>query len=205
MKQSSKRLISAFIALLFIIAAFIFFFDFVQPTYRDMQTLRSKQLGEENYLANQTALVKQVRAVLATYQNEAQGAANVGLAMPSGQDVAGALAQIQGIAANNGITIGSVAVTPPEVQVRTAASGAVAPVSANLLKPLGSFTFKLAASGSYENFKNFLSETETNIRIFDVKAVSLQPVAVTTSVGKPVSSADMFTYTVTVATYYQTQ
>jgi Tfp pilus assembly protein PilO len=201
MKQSSKRLVSAFFAFAFVVAAFIFFFDFVQPTYSDVQALRSKQLGEENYIANQTALVKQVQTVLATYQNEAQGAANVGLAMPSGQDVAGALAQVEGIAGNNGVSIGSIAVTPPQVQVRTANASS----SAGLMKPLGSFTFKLAASGSYENFKNFLSEIETNIRIFDVKAVSLQPVAMTAAVGKSVSSPDAFTYTVTVATYYQTQ
>ena len=181
MKQSSKRLISVFIALIFIMAAFIFFFDFVQPTYSDMNTLRSKQLGEENYIANQSALVKQVQTILATYQNEAQGAANVDLAMPSGEDVAGALAQIEGIATNNGMSIGSIAVTAPAIRVQATAAGVVVS-SSTLMKPLGSFTFKLAASGSYENFKNFLSEIETNIRIFDVKTVSLQPVAVTVPV-----------------------
>jgi Tfp pilus assembly protein PilO len=205
MKQSSKRLISVLIALLFIAAAFIFFFDFVQPAYSDMKMLRSKQLGEENYIANQAILVKQVQTILTTYQNEAQGTANVDLAMPSGEDIAGALAQIQGIAVNNGITIGSIAVTPPTIQVRANAAGAVAS-SSTLMKPLGSFTFKLAASGSYENFKNFLSEIETNIRIFDVETVSLQPAAVTASAAlRAASSNDMFNYMITVATYYQTQ
>ena len=205
MKQSSKRLISVLIALLFVVAAFIFFFDFVQPAYNDMKMLRSKQLGEENYITNQAILVKQVQTILTTYRNEAQGAANVDLAMPSGEDIAGALAQIQGIAVNNGITIGSIAVTPPAIQVQAKLAGAVAS-SSTLMKPLGSFTFKLAASGSYENFKNFLSEIETNIRIFDVETVSLQPAAVTASAAlRAASSSDMFNYMITVATYYQTQ
>ncbi len=207
MKQSSKRIASVFLALVFIVAAFIFFFDLVQPTYTDAKALQSKQLGEESYLKNQITLVSQVQATLNTYQNEAQSAANVGLAMPSGEDIAGALAQIQGIAANNNIAINSISVTPPEIQVRaTAAGGTAASSSSSLIKPLGSFTFKFAASGSYESFKNFLSEIETNIRIFDVKAISLQPIAVAVSTGaKSVPSHDAFNYTITVATYYQTQ
>jgi Tfp pilus assembly protein PilO len=206
MKQSSKRLVSVFLAFLFVLAAFISFFDLVQPTYNDMTALRSKQLGEENYIQSQTALVKQVQTILTTYETEAQGAGNVGLAMPSGEDVAGALAQIQGIAANNGIAIGNIAVTPPAIQINAATGIAAASSSSGLLKPLGSFNFKLTASGSYESFKNFLSEIETNIRIFNVEAVSLQPIAAAPSAsGKAVLSNDMFNYIVTIATYYQTQ
>lgn len=202
MKQSSKRLISVFLAFAFVVAAFILFFDLVQPTYSDMQALRSQQLGQEDYLKNQTLLVKQVQTILNTYQNEAQGAANVGLAMPSGQDIAGALTQIQGIAAASGVTIGSIAVTSPTIQVRTPGAAA----TSSLMKPLGSFTFKLAVTGSYESFKNFLSEIETNIRIFDVKDVTLAPTAAgATAGGKVASPSDQFNYAVTVATYYQTQ
>jgi len=206
MKQSSKRLVSVLFALIFIVAAFVLFFDLVQPTYNDVKALRSQQLGEESYLSNQAALVKQVQTIINTYQNEAQGAANVVLAMPSGEDIAGALAQIQGIAANNNITIGSIAVTPGAVQIQATAPGTAAPSSAQLMKPLGSFTFRLAASGSYESFKNFLSELETNIRIFDVKTVSLQSAAAAAQNGaKTAPSQDEFNYTITVATYYQTQ
>ncbi len=197
---------SVFFALVFIVAAFIFFFDLVQPTYGDMQALRSKQLGEADYLTNQTALIKQVQTVLNTYQNESQGAANVGLAMPSGEDIAGALAQIQGIASNNNIAIESIAVTPPAVQVRVTTAPAATSSSVGPLKPLGNFTFRIAASGSYESFKNLLSEIETNIRIFDVKAISLQPSPSAAAPGaKSTLSRDAFSYTITVATYYQTQ
>ena len=119
--------------------------------------------------------------------------------MPSGEDVAGALTQIEGIAENNGIVITSIAVSPPAVQVKTGAT------QSTTMKPLGSFTFNVTASGSYESFKNFLSELETNIRIFDVKTISLQPSARAAVAGKAAPSPDMFTYAITVATYYQTQ
>lgn len=203
MKQSSKRIASVFFSFVFILAAFILFFDLVQPTYTDAKSLESQQLGEQTYLKNQTTLVSQVQATLNAYQNEAQTAANVGLAMPSGEDVAGALAQVQGIAANNNITMTSISVTPPQLQIQTTAAGSA---SSTLTKPLGSFSFNLSALGSYENFKSFLSELETNIRIFDVKTISIQPTAVATSAnGKQIASSDLFSYSITVATYYQTQ
>jgi len=204
MKQSSKRLMSVFIAFIFILASFILFFDLVQPAYSNMKTLQSQQLGEQNYLQNQASLVKAVQAAINTYKNEAQGAANVGLAMPSGQDIAGGLTQIEGIAANNSIVIGNIDVSPPALLIAAKTAGASA--SSTLVKPLGSFTFKIVASGSYESFKNFLSELETNIRIFDVKTISLQSTNNVAPVGgKPVAPRDLFSYTMTVATYYQTQ
>lgn len=206
MKQSSKRLMSVLLAFVFILAAFVFFFDLVQPTYENMEALRSNELGEETFLESQTALVQQAQATLNTYQNEAQSAANIGLAMPSGEDVAGALAQIQGIATNSGITVESISVTTPQVQVQATAAGGSTPSSVGITKPFGSFTLRLTASGSYESFKNFLSEVETNIRIFDVESVSLEPAVVGVPTGaKSASSYDAFDYSITVAAYYQTK
>jgi Tfp pilus assembly protein PilO len=200
MKQSSKRLWSLLIAFLFVLAAFLCFFDLVQPEYQSVETLRSQQLGEANYLVAQTALVKQAQTVLNTYQNESQNTSNISLAMPSGQDVAGALAQIQGIAVNSGIAVVNIGVTAPELQVKTANASSTA------MKPIGSFTFNISATGSYESFKNFLSELETNIRVFDVKSVSFQPITTVAAVaGKPTAGRDIFSYNVTVATYYQPQ
>jgi hypothetical protein len=205
MKQSSKRLVSVLFSFLFVVAAFVCFFDLVQPAYSGVEALRSQQLGEANSLASETTLVKQAQTAIAAYESQSQGVSSVGLAMPSGEDVAGALAEIQGIAANTGITIGDIAVTPPTIQLQAGAHASATSSSA-LTKPLGSFTLKLTASGSYENFKNFLSEAETNIRIFDINNVSLEPAAITVTAGtKPTASRDAFNYTVTVTAYYQTQ
>ncbi len=204
MNQSSKRLFSAFLGFLFLIAAVVAFFDLVQPEYNAAKNLQSQQIGEQNYLTTQTATVKQVQTVLNAYQNDAQNATNVNLAMPSGEDVAGALAQIQGIAENTGIAITSISATPPRLRVAQLPAAASA-TSTQLMKPLGTFTFTLAASGSYEQFKSFLQDLETNIRIFDVQAVTLQQGSAAVVSGKTVTTRDIFNYSITVATYYQTQ
>ena len=149
--------------------------------------------------------MKQAQTAIAAYESQSQGISSVGLAMPSGEDVAGALAEIQGIAANTRHYDREYCRVAPTIQLQAGAH-ASATSSSVLTKPLGSFTLKLTASGSYENFKNFLSEVETNIRIFDVNNVSLEPTAITVTAGtKPTASRDAFNYTVTVTAYYQTQ
>ena len=50
MKQSSKRLVSVLFSFLFVVAAFVCFFDLVQPAYSSVEALRSQQLGEANSL-----------------------------------------------------------------------------------------------------------------------------------------------------------
>ena len=125
--------------------------------------------------------------------------------MPSGQDVAGALAQIQGIAANNGIAIGNIAVTPPAIQTLTAASKAASPGD-SFTKPLDNFTFKLSASGNYESFKNFLSEIGDQYQ--DIRRENrFSPAGDWRRAvgGKVRPGSDLFNYTITVATYYQSQ
>lgn len=197
MTQSSKRLFSMIFALIFILGAFYGFFNLVEPAYSNAQALRSKQLGEEDYLQTQAALVKQAQNLINTYKNESQ--TNVGLALPSGQDAAGALAQIEGIAAANSISITNINASAPTIQ--TDASGAA--TSSQMQKPLGSFSLRITATGAYENFKSFVAEIETNIRLFDVKEFSLQPIAVTATTKSGVTQ-DFFTGSLTVITYYQT-
>jgi Tfp pilus assembly protein PilO len=90
------------------------------------------------------------------------------------------------------------------VSVSAVAANAGNPVattnaSSSLIKPIGSISFAMTAIGSYEDFKNFLSEIETNARIFDVKNLSVQPAPQGGSAIK-----DLFTYNVTIVAYYQT-
>jgi Tfp pilus assembly protein PilO len=191
MKQSSKRLVSIGSALLLIVVALVVLFDLVQPEYANLETLKGQLAGEQMLFQTETQAVAQAQTLISQYQSQSQSSQTAALALPTGEDLAGALAQIYGLAANNGITIQTVSVSAPTLQQQTASS-------TNLVQPLGTLTFQIAAVGSYESLQNFLSGLATNVRIFDVKSISLNPVGGTT--GK---SGDLFTYSITVASYYQ--
>lgn len=195
MKQTSKRLISLMLALGFVVAAFIIFFDLIQPTYGDLQTLKGKQLSAENFLASEQNIVNQVKKLVSQYASDAQTENSLALAMPSGPDVAGALAQVYGIGQNNNVTIQNINFSAPVTSAQASRS------PNQILKPTGTFAIQITANGSYEALKNFLTQLETNIRIFDVTALSLQPAA--TGAASLVSTTDLFNYSITINTYYQ--
>lgn len=212
MKQSSKRMASIGVALVLVIVALVVFFNMIQPEYGNVQSIKAQVMGEAALLDRVSHSVDQVKQLVGNYQSQSAGASSVALAMPTGADLAGAIEQIYGIAQANGIGIQSIGVSAPTLEARTAAGGAGASTaggsassSAPLVRPIGTISLQISAVGSYENLKNFLSGLETNVRIFDVKGITLSPQTGLAGSRSAFSGQDSFTYNITVATYYQTQ
>lgn len=207
MKQSSKRLVSGLIALGFIVAALLVFFNLIQPTYGDLQQQKGTEISTQNFLTNEQQTVDQAKKLIRQYKDQGQAQSNLALAMPAGPSVAAALAQVYGIAQNNNVAVQSISVGVPTLVPQTRASGGNASTSvqgAQLVKPMGTFSFQVAAAGGYENFKSFLSQLETNIRIFDLAAFSLQPAQGLAAGGRGAGAAsDFFTGNLTVTAYYE--
>ena len=188
------------VALAFLVAAFVFYFDFVSPAYNDMQVLKGKESSEQNFLSQESKTVQQVQKLIASYQNESQAQNAVALSLPSGPDISGALTQIYGIAAVNNINIQNMSISVSSVLPNAGNPKIATNASSPLIKPMSSISFVASAGGSYEDFKNFLSEVETNARIFDVKNLSVQPAPQNGTGNK-----DIFNYNLTITAYYQAQ
>jgi hypothetical protein len=207
MKQTTKRLSSTLIALLLLVAAIVVFFDVIEPEYANVQSLRGQEESEQALLVSEQQLAKQAQGIVSTYQSQSAQAQEVGLAMPIGQDNSEALAQIYGIAANSGITIQNIAVSAQGSTANTAATSDTAGTGAaarigTIIKPKGSLSFQIIGLGSYESLKTFLQGLENNIRVFDVTAIGINPVA-SINGASATTSQDLFTYTLTVVAYYQ--
>lgn len=205
MKQETKRLSSIIIAALIIVAALVVYFEFIIPAYTTLQSIKGQEESEATLYSNEQQVVSKVQSLLATYQNDASSSQAVAMALPVGPDVSGALAQIYGIATNANVTIQGAQISIQAVQTNAAPAaatvGAVA-ASGSIVKPVGTVSFQVTGSGSYESFKSFLQGLETNIRIFDVTAISLQPATIAATKTQA-ANPDMFNYTITVVTYYQ--
>jgi hypothetical protein len=209
MKQSAKRLFSMFLALFFLIATFVLYFDLVQPAYNSVQLLRGQLAGENQALASEKALVTQAQTLIAAYKQGHGQTAGVSLAIPDGEDVAGALAQMEGIASNNNVVLTGVSISTPGLATDIPQSITTNGTTTATMRPLGSYSVNLTGSASYENFKSFLDELETNIRIFDVKTVAFSPSPSATGVaggrgsGLGATARDSFDFVVSVQTYYE--
>ena len=194
------------LALAFLVAALLVFFDFIQPAYGDLEQEKGVEISTEQLLTNEQQMVSQAKALLSQYESESQAQSNLSLAMPSGPDLASALAQIYGIAQNNNVNVQGINVSAPTIQLQSGGSSegtaGTPPTLSQIVKPIGAFSMQVSSAGSYEDMKNFLSQIETNVRLFDVTALSLQAVPVAAG-AKSSATADFFTYNITVTTYYQ--
>jgi hypothetical protein len=195
MKPSTKRFTSSIAALLFFVAAFVVFLELVQPAYSDLSSSKGKLAGEEAMLQNESSTIASVEKLIATYQSQATTQGTLAAALPVGENLAGAVAQIYGLAQANNISIQntSVSVSAPKALAQSSAGANL------LLRPTGTIAFAVMAAGNYESFLNFLSGLESNLRLFDVKQVSIQ----SASAAVKGQGQDYFNYLLTVDTYYQ--
>jgi septal ring-binding cell division protein DamX len=193
-----------------VIGALVILFDLVQPAYDSVSQLKGEVAGQQAYLETEKQAVQKAQDLITQYQSQSQSAQNVGLSLPSSQDMAGALAQIYGLAQNNNLVIQIAAVSAPTLLVTqtkgaTNAGGAAAATakgSDGISKPIGTYTLQLTANGSYESVRGFIAGLESNIRIFDVKGFLVGQSQ--GAGGAHAANQNFFTYTITVATYYQT-
>lgn len=188
------------LSLLLVVAALVMYFDLLTPAYASLQTEKGQELSEQQLLTNEKQIVTQVQGLVSEYQSQTQEAQTVSMALPTGEDLSGALNQIYGLADANTINVQSISISvqavapaaivaPVTDQIESAAAGAA------IVKPLGTISFDLGASGSYENLNAFLESLETNLRLFDVQSITLAKTGGT--------NQDNFQYGITVTTYYQ--
>lgn len=200
MKQTTKRFLSLILGLVFLVGALVVFFEFVQPAYEDAQAIKSQQFSLRNFLDNEGATIKQVKDLISAYQGQGEVQQAVSLALPTTEDLAGAIAQLYGLAQNNGLIFESVSVSvslaAPSARIEEGGTGGA---TFALQKSIGSINFQLKLVGPYAALKAFVSRLETNLRIFDLKSLVIQPASQTAKSAQ----VDLYNYDVGVASYYQ--
>lgn len=215
MKQTTKRLASLTIGLLLLVGALFVYFYLIQGEYEGAQGLKAKVNSKQKFLNDEKTVIEQVQKQIEAYR-QSQGQqgpqSGVSLALPTSPDIAGAIAQLSGLAQQSAANLQSLTVsTLPASAAKSVTAKKGGSTEGNfqdtLQKPLGTISFSLKLTGGYESIKNFISLLETNLRIFDLRSFTITPVTASESVSlskdKTTPSVSMFTYDVGVNTYYQ--
>lgn len=197
MKQSSKRLLSMMLAAVMVFAAFFVYFIQIQPAYSDIQEIRSQIYSGRDFLNNETAVVARLQNTLKKYENDPSVEQAVSAAIPAKEDDAAAAHELTALAVSSGLAVQSATALTATVESVKLSQTQTGSENKFVLRPLGVSNFQLKLVGSYSNFRTFLGKIETNIRIMDVKNVIVE------ELGKP--NQDQYLFTVTVATYFQSQ
>lgn len=198
MKQSAKRFLSSVVSLLLVVAALTIFANFSLPAYREMVELKGKLWSMEALRQEQEAVIKNLQNLIAAYGEAQEVQQTVSLALPLEPELAGALAQLNGLVSVNNLSPQAYTIAAPAAVLSEEARRAEVKREITF-QPfnVGTVNFGLRLAGSYGDFKKFLSQLETNVRVFDIKSLSLH------SAGRP--EQDTYNFELTVATYYQPQ
>ena len=197
----------------FLLSSLLMYLELIQPAYSESQQIKAQKNSLQIFFNGEKKVVEQVQKLASSYEGQGKVQQAVSEVLPTKRDIAGAIAQIYGLAQNNGLTIKSLGMSVTAAPRRKNAavdSGAsqLSDFATSLQKGVGAISFDMQSGGSYENLKDFLSAIETNVRIFDVGQISVQPVEAAVSAskaGKASVPQDLLNYSFTFRTYYQSQ
>lgn len=131
------------------------------------QSLESERVAKENYVAS----LEKVAAQYAELDQEK--IANLTRMIPEEREIPALLAMLEASAGNSDISLISINFSEAELD------GVVADV-----KGLKALNVNLGlANASYTRFKLFLESLETNLRLFDIRSLSMDPAAATYAVS----------------------
>lgn len=194
MRQSFKRLLSSILALVCVIAAFIIYFNLVQPEYDKVMELRGEYASLNEVVESQRVIIDTVEALVVKYDQSQAARQQIEFALPAMPKAAEALAQINGIVNVNRLNAQAFALMGGESSNSDRAREEAAAFKPY---PVQQLIFQARLNGSYEDFKKFLDNLETNVRIFDVKTMSVQ------AAGKP--NQDFYTFEMRIVAYHQNE
>lgn len=197
MKQSTKRLASAFLGLMLFVAAFWVYLQLIQPAYTNLNRLRGELVSRKQLAAEEKAVIGRVRDLVATYDSSAAAQEALAAAFPLEPNIADAVGQLNGLLLTSALAPQSFVIdvvddNPITSAMRTTRRSATSTLS---VAPVRQVSFRVRTAGTYEDVKRFLHDLETNTRIMDVTNVSLRPAQQVTQ--------NLYVLEFTVVAYYQ--
>mgnify|MGYP001594159377 CR=1 FL=1 len=177
-------------ALVFILGSFVVYFELTQPAYENLQKTIGERNGYNKFLAEQKPAVNNVLKLIDNYTGDSAGNLRNALSatLPLGPDLSSSLVQLEGLVRLSGLSLQNIT---PEVN-----RSALIPSTKPLVKPVGTLTFRVAFTGSYNQVKDFFSRIENNVLLMEIRSANLQPLGAKAGV-------DLFTGTAEVVSYYQ--
>lgn len=185
-RASTQRALSLLATGLMVVIALVVFMTLIVPEYQEIQALKGELTGKSELYQNQKIAFEQVQMLLAQYQGVARLEETLALALPTQEEVADIVNQLDTITRANGMFIRSVGldylpIKPSQKQA--------------IVKDSGSLRLSIKLMGSYAAFKDVLEAMETNIRVMDITTLKVEPAGA--------KESDLFIYTLVVDTYYQ--
>ena len=218
--------------IILILATVGMFFGYINPTYTGVtgaataedKSIKELQIEEGDYkdALNKTAEIERVRTGLSDQYKkiDPNNQTKIEKLLPDHIDSVRLIIDINNIAAKYGMSLTNIILTaygvlPPAPRASppaSASSPSSAPAVSTFVGPddrqYDSIKLGFTVTGSYENFIQFLKEIEESLRVVDVTSIAFSgtktgsPVSGQSVATSPTSVPNLYTYTMTIRTYY---
>jgi len=195
MKSSGKRLISMLVAFVMVFAAIVIYSNLTVPAYTALDERRAELNSLDQLYARKEKAINDVQSVLKDYDSDQKlkGLQDViSSSLPNDPQQSEILNQIRAIAGVNQLSL-----TDMSLNVSSVQNVAARATTTQLIKPVAAISVQFKVIGFYSDIKNFISSLENNLRIMDIRSITIDPL------GKP--DQDYYRADLTVITYYQSK
>ncbi len=185
MKFLSQRLLFIILSLVFLLAAFFVYSNFVKPEYTAVTDLRAELAAKTDTLGRYDVSFSKLQSMLGN-QNIGQLKESVSRILPNSSDDGYLMAQIVGFAKLNGLQILSI-------------SNSMDPIvssKSKVIQSVGVLKTKIQLRGAYSGVRSYVQQLENNLLLIDV--LGFEAAAEDGSGQVP-----GFEYTLSLASYYQ--
>lgn len=195
-------------SILFIVISIVIFFVFINPFYGEVRQFSTDVSTYNTALNNSTELQKTRDSLIETYKNVTTADKDrLAHFLPSTVGNIELILEIEKIASLHGMPVGNIKFDTKNLTTNTpgTTSGtnnvvvAATDPADNL--PYGIFPIEFIIEGKYDTFVAFLKDLELNLRLVDVKSISFNVPAPSTSQGNT-TDPNIYTYTLKVNAYW---
>ncbi len=189
MKATTKRFYSLVGSIALFASALFIYSSLIQPEYANIQTLRGEREAKQQLLLDYKSTSTALNDLLQKYKSFSELQNTLSMSLPLGDESSQVFNQVQGIATLSKVRLDSLSLQYLAIDYANKGS--------SVIKPIGKLRITMKLIGRYEDFKNFLSTIETNVRIIDVISLGLE--------GGALSRGANLNYNLVVDTYYQSE
>lgn len=161
----------------------------ILPAYSDVRARQEILNNKKADLQKLEELIGKMNELTSVYKEKETEIEKVWQILPKEKDIPGLLVQFESLAAQSGLILGAIDFSEVEIQEQTGAKS-----QRKLTPPYKKLSVSIRITGSYDAFKNFLSNLESNLRLTDVQSINF------VSKGE---ISDIFEFSLTGNVYYQ--
>ena len=187
----------------FLLIAGVLFFVVIDPTYKDVSSLRDDVNTYNLALDNVTQLQKTMDSLVGSYKNiKQEDKDRLNSLLPNTVNNIKFILEVEHIASLHNMPIKNIKFEAEKPASSTGSAGNTVVVNGlDDSRPYGVFPIEFGTDGDYGTFVSFLKDLEYNLRLVDVKSVSftVPPLPVTQVAG---FDPNILSYTLKVDTYW---